>query len=432
MINFKKISIQKINIKKASLPDDLVLFAALLFLYTTALGGVLRYLLISVHLGGLIYLPKALILATTVLLIAVILSRRKASRTLLGWLALFAFSSFLGLMYTHNLAQVAFGLWTLAPFIFAIVAYPSLVKNWQALRRHLALLWLLAIVGVGLALIVQLPWAGYAYNFQGIAFQSSRLWYTTGIQRLAGFSRASFDAATQVVLLGSLIVTTARNRLWRTAAWLLSGAAIAVTTSKTVALIFLVITLFLLGRRFLPKVFWVFLAVLITLLMVCLPLSTLLINYDVNTSSTLGHFLFSSFGDRLSNTWPRALALINGHGNIVLGRGLGGMGTPLSLFEPRLATPADNLFIYLYGIFGVVSLFVLAMLNAMAGKLDFRKNHFDAFMYAVILITLLWGMTSSTLETAFVSFFLGLTMRYCSNLLSGRASTHSRTLRRST
>ena len=66
--------------------------------------------------------------------------------------------------------------------------------------------------------------------------------------------------------------------------------------------------------------------------------------------------LYGSFIDRMNDMWPRAWDLATVQGLPPLGRGMGGIGSALSIFEPDLANAGDNVFVYLWVVVGVVAL----------------------------------------------------------------------------
>src|SRR5439155_2601258 len=141
-------------------------------------------------------------------------------------------------------------------------------------------------------------------------------------------------------------------------AWLLSGVTIALTTSKTPALIYLVLSLFWLTRRLVPRKAWRLVPMGLLAMCVALPLSTLLVSYDLSSivQEPIQRLLLASVGDRLDWLWRDALVMVVEHGEPVLGRGVGGIGMAQQYFESALFSPADNLAVYLYALFGVLGI----------------------------------------------------------------------------
>lgn len=68
--------------------------------------------------------------------------------------------------------------------------------------------------------------------------------------------------------------------------------------------------------------------------------------------------LFASFDDRLINSWPGGFHIIWDYGNAFLGRGLGGFGFGVSLFDTKvdIVTPIDNFYLSVYGSFGLLGI----------------------------------------------------------------------------
>lgn len=392
--------------------DRWVLFSTTLFLLTDVLGGLLRYLLGSHELALLAYLPKALLAGVAFFLFVSALQAGRISKLYAGALAVLASSLIVGVIYLPSVLQVLFGAWTLVPFLFGIVAYTTFQRHWPVLKPLFILMWLLAVGGVVLNSVESFPWIGYTYTLHGVVLESSRQWTAHGIERLAGFSEASSNAAAQVLILGGFIVTMSRGWGWRTFVWLASGAAIVLTTTKTGIGAYGILTLFLILRRVAPRLIWAMVAWLVALAVTVIPLSTAILHYDINTNSSLSRLLFASFNSRLTMTWPQALQLIAEHGSLMIGRGLGGIGAAQKRFEPLLYNPADNLFLYLLALFGVGAIVLVVMYAFGIARLELKKSHLDCFFYVVAMIGLLWGMTLNPLEFGFTALFLGLSARH--------------------
>lgn len=216
----------------SSQAQRLILVIVFLFLLSEVLGGAMRYWLVRAGLAPLVYLPKALLGLALVIGLAVDLAEARMSAAYLAVLALLALGVVHGYLALASPAQVAFGLWVLIPFLGGIVALPALVHVWSRVGRYAFVLWAIAVSGVLINVVYPWPWMGFKYTLAGLEIEGSRLWHTGGFVRLAGFSRASFEAGNQILLLAAVLMVWARGR-WRLAAWLLSGVTIALTTNKT-------------------------------------------------------------------------------------------------------------------------------------------------------------------------------------------------------
>jgi hypothetical protein len=123
----------------------------------------------------------------------------------------------------------------------------------------------------------------------------------------------------------------------------------------------------------------------------------------------------------MNDMWPKALDLAVVHGLPLLGRGLGGIGVPVSIFEPALANAGDNVFVYCVVLIGVfaVPLFAIGItvLLKFCIKLD-REDVRDMMLLAVIINW--YGGVSNILEHALLALTMGIMCRYVAASFGGR------------
>ncbi|HEX7126919.1 MAG TPA: hypothetical protein VF406_14265 [Thermodesulfobacteriota bacterium] len=389
-----------------------MLVVVFLFLLSEVLGGAIRYGFARVGLIPLVYLPKALLAVALAARLALDLARGRTSAAYLAALALLTLGAAHGYLALGHPAQPAFGLWVLIPFLAGIVALPALASAGPRVVPYAAVLWAIAAGGVLLNAVHQWPWMGFVYRVAGTEIEGSRLWQTGGFVRLAGFSRASFDAATQILLLATVAMVWARGP-WRLAVWLLSGVAIALTTAKMSFGVYLVLSLFWLTHRLGTRELWRLVPVGAAAIAAALPFSTLLVEYDFSSAreDPIRRLLFASIGDRVERMWPDTLETILTHGNWLFGRGVGGIGMAQQYFEPVLYSPADNLVVYLYALFGVVGIgsVVLYALGLMLLPL---RDRLSRLVFAFGVSALLAGVTANALESALLALGFGASLRY--------------------
>ncbi len=89
-----------------------------------------------------------------------------------------------------------------------------------------------SVFGVVLDVVVNFPWAGQAYESAIATVQVSREWSSGGIARLSGFARASFDAATIMLVLIVPILASRWSVMGRATLWVVAAATIWLTTTK--------------------------------------------------------------------------------------------------------------------------------------------------------------------------------------------------------
>ncbi|MFW5455018.1 hypothetical protein [Thioalkalivibrio sulfidiphilus] len=404
-----------LSLQKAGLGVRLsmVIFAlSALFLWSLVLQAPLRFGLAKVHLDALIYLPKLLLLAAIVFLP---LLRPRTSAPALMVSALAVLYLVWGAANLPSLEQAAFGLWVLVPLLFGLWA-GSMVRT-ELWGRLFLSLFIVAALGVFLNTFIHYPWIGQTLDLLGKQIEVSRQWSAFGIDRYAGFARASFNAASELLLFGIMLVVLLKRRSVKLLVWLITGAGIALTTSKGALGAWLVVSMYFAGGALLrwPRYWiqlWLLAFTLILLAMILMPLSSLWVHYDPNLHGYLNKFLFASFGERLDWMWPDSLHLLNldGAWHWWVGRGLGGIGAAQQYFEPARYLAGDNLFVYVTVYVGLpVALLLFAALWWHVVRLTLASNAVT-WRLPVILALVAYGVVMNGVEEDLLVFFWGLVM----------------------
>ena len=403
---------------RLSVRDKLILAVLFLFLTLEIFQGVLRYYLTVTGMPLLIYLPKLLMSTAFVALALETVRTFQIRRTVFGAAMLFIAFLLVGLFYTQSVVQPLFGAFALLPLLFAVLAEPAVSRLGERLLPFSAVLWISAAAGVVYDYVSEVPWSGLRYELGGLEVVGSRAWTTFGIERVAGFSRASFEVADQLLYLALACVILGRRKGLAFLIWGATGALIALTTTKRTAIVYLLLTLLLpamrggLGPKKLRRALAATLPIVVVLVGIGLPLSTLLVQYRLDLDSFMSKFLFASFEERLTWTWPEGLSLVFRHGSILLGRGLGGIGVAQKYFEPELYAFADNLYLYLYATFGFVGLWLVGVYAAGICRLSMIRERWSQLMWFLAVAALMGGWTVDGVEGAFTSVILGLTLAY--------------------
>ncbi len=394
-----------------------------LFLGFLVLQAPLRYWLALVHLDALIYLPKLLLLAA-VMLFPLLRPRASAPALMVSLLA--GVYLLWGIVNLPSPAQAAFGLWVLVPLLFGLWA--GAVVNVEQWQRMIFVLFVMAAVGVLLNPLIHYPWSGQAMDILGKDIEISRSWTALGIQRYSGFARASFSAASQLLLFSIILVVLMKRRAAKLMVWIVAGVAIALTTTKGTLGAWLLVSLYFAGGALLrwPRYWiqiWLGILSLILLLMVTIPISTILFHYDTTIHGFATKFLFASFGDRLDWMWPDSLHLLNlgGSWHWWVGRGLGGIGAAQQYFEPARFLAADNLFVYTTVWLGLpLSLILFSALWWRIVRLCLQHNAVG-WRLPMLLALVAYGVVVNEIEGSVLAFFLGLSLTI-PNLNSGQIS----------
>lgn len=401
--------------KQADLPlfDRLVLVFLLLFLFSDVMGGAIRYFAIGFGLPWLPYFPQIFLALALLPMFFVYMTSEAVTPTLFTVFALFAISATFGLFNLANSGQVEFGLWVLVPFLFGIVALPSLIRGWNRLTPYAVFLWALAVAGVLLNFFYSWPWIGLQYQIGATTVIASRAWQVGSlhIARLPGFSEASYFVAPQILLLALFL----REMLpkWRITMWVVSGVALVLTTSKTPLVIFILFSILWPFSRGAVRRSWRWIPLAAATLDILLPFSMLLVRRDwlAYIHSKFWAAAAASLFERMQEGWPAWIRMVVAHGNLFLGRGLGGIGTAQQHFEPALFSPADNMAVYLYATFGVLGLLLLLYYGRKATGGP-TNSPIGRFFFLTACALTLAGLTTTVMDGTIAGIAFGASLRY--------------------
>jgi hypothetical protein len=388
-----------------------VLVVLFLFLASEIFAGPLRYYLARLGVAWLVYAPKLLVLVILLgQVIEILIGEQKRTMARTAF-TVFAAYLVIGAYFTRSLAQAAFGGFVFLPLAYAVAAGPALRRYGERIVPYAAFLWLCVGSGILIDLLADTPWSGRTYELAGAEIVASIDWETFGWERVAGFARASYSAATQALFLALVIVVLGRSTALKLLVWAVTGVLTALTTTKTTvgayALLTLIVPLMTLQTlpRKLEDICSTALPIVIAAIGITLPATVLFIEYD--TRNWAASLLFSSFGLRLTEVWPQTFDLVARHGSILLGRGIGGIGTAQGFFEPHLRTPGDNMYLFLYATFGLPALVVIAAYVARIARLRPRSSRWEAFTWLVAISALAIGWTTNCVEGVFIATALG-------------------------
>lgn len=384
----------------------------------SVVGGVLRFALALAGKDIFFYAPKVLVVVALGAEVFGVVRSGRLSRLTAGLAVMLVVSGVVGIVTLRNAAQVGFGIYLLLPLVFAVFAQAAVVQNPKLCGRLIGLLWFTAAAGVVYGWMAPAPWVGFSYEIGDVTRQASREWTTHGTTRIAGFSQASFAAAYQLLFLAIPIAILWKRRFLALVVWIITGALITITTTKTALGVHLAFTVLLPTLRWpavprkLKRDIVIVLPWLVAAVAVGLPLSTLFVTYNFHLSNGIQAALFESFGDRLDQTWPDAFSLIAQHGNYIFGRGAGGIGTAQAIYEPNLYNPTDNIFVFGYCTFGILFLFALVAFIHRITTVGARRSASALVAWALAVAALTAGWTVGILEGGFGTLALGMAAGY--------------------
>lgn len=123
---------------------------------------------------------------------------------------------------------------------------------------------------------------------------------------------------------------------------------------------------------------------------------------DIISSGDYGmaYVFLQSFEDRLMNTWPMSIDIIDGYGSYILGRGIGGIGFSTVLFEKIAPYPVvtDSTFLYMYGSIGILSIVFLGYIVKNVMRVSNRYTQRKGYMIALLFLFFCVGITTDVLN----------------------------------
>jgi hypothetical protein len=386
----------------------------LIFGYLVLQGfeSVVRWVLDMAHVGALIYVRDAGLLIAIALGVCVLLYERKnVSRAF--WLVWFVLiGGLIALSSGLQLQQVLFGIKIWLPFIAGFLLVESQTVTRLHRPRFWALVWGLLCIGIFVNYFYRYPWTGLSYRVGSVDVVGNREWSAGGVPRLSGFSRSSFDAAASILILFVYLFSTFKRRVARLLLVLLSAVAIALTTTKGVMGVFLGTLLFLplqsgVGNKVVRlKKLAPGTICLIAAIGLLIPVVSLRIPFPQLRKGSIEDWLFSSLLDRAWTTWPDAFGWLSDW-QLLIGRGIGGIGVPQYLFEsPLSANPADSMFVYLYVTAGLLGA-GFYLFSAWASAYLSYENKPDRLVFLLLFCLFGYGITTNVIEDSVLAMAYG-------------------------
>ncbi|MFJ5444675.1 O-antigen ligase family protein [Methylobacillus methanolivorans] len=379
-----------------------------IYLSTFIFEAPIRYVLNLAGAGSLLYLRDG-IPVIIISLICINWMRGKYNPTiLLVIIYLLLLHFFVGMIYIHSLFQQLFGLKVLLPLILGVAIFSVYKLPLIKFRQYIAYVFLIIVLAILINKFYVFPWEGATFDTIFGQGEQARDWTAGGVRRLSGFSRASFDAASALLILVTYLLAAYKNTCARVLFWLLAFIGIALTTSKgamLAALILLLLMIFNKGEN--TKPLYQFVLVGLVMLVVLMPIISLLINVRVRDISSEWAWWFTSYADRMEWMWPKAFELLDQHGSYLLGRGLGGIGVSQMYGDGRWINAADNIFVYLTVTFGIVGWIYCGVILTKLFIYKAKTSRENFLIFAFPAIALAYGMSVGVIEQPLLSFTLG-------------------------
>lgn len=377
-----------------------------------AVDAPLRYGLSFAHLESLVYLRDLFFVAYVGLTVIRWAFGEKQNFPVVALLYLLGVHLFFGVANLQSLIQPLMGFKVVLAFVFGFAAYRVLQSPEKSIIKAAWVIFLPVVIGVIVNYFVVYPWAGALLDVGSGQAALTREWTAGGIRRLAGFSRASFDAASIVLVLMPVVLFSLRRHLLVAfVVFMVSVVATGLTTSKgalmaQAAFLGWLVLRKITTRQRANKIFVWGSAALVTFF----PLAAVLAGVRAWTGrNDMWAWWFSSFHERMYRMWPDALKNVTDHGNVILGRGLGGVGFPQYFGEASLYNSADNVAVYMYVVFGLLGLIYLAWLYRVCLLVeDSPASELMKFCVPAWAIFLaMYGFTTNMVEQPFFCLTMG-------------------------
>ena len=372
-------------------------FSFSLVLLFEVFGAPIRFLLFKGGLGSLSFIPQACCLAYVFYN-----SPRLFRSAPLGCLVFLIFVV-LGI-FNLGILQTMYGVYLFSFVAFGFLAADAIVKAFEKYKKLIPYIIVVASAGVILDYFIDYPWTDFSYEFGSATVDVGGTLSILGFDRLSGTFRTPFAAGFTLCTLAFIYLFSQRGWVKFPILAILATAVAFTTVKGAIGALLLLFVLEFFGNKT-----WILKSANFSLmaLVILIPVYTLL-GDDFSGLGNTGSYYFISgntFQSRIDYTWPTAISLTESKGYGWFGRGIGGIGSPMNYFEQAYANPADNLFVYLYCIFGLLSLFIIFSFVRVASKskLPTLKNKALIF-YAIIFCA---GISSNAIESLTTLMLLG-------------------------
>ncbi|MEP6611062.1 MAG: hypothetical protein ABJA76_04240 [Mucilaginibacter sp.] len=298
------------------------------------------------------------------------------------------------LLYSLSLAdykEVFYVFYVITPLLFFCVFSDELIGFLDTHKSLFIVIFLLCAAGIIYDYYYDFPWKGLSFtNLSGNSVDVSRDWTASGVERIAGFSRTSFDAAMAMLFLLILILYKYKNFIIIHITFIIAFISIYLTTTKGCLISLLLVYFVYIINGFksaFKKVSLQITIISLSILMVSLPLG-ILQGFEIPILSN------ESFKDRINNEWPFIMRQFTEFISYVFGLGIGDVGLGKQVYgNANMGSPGDNLFIYLYANIGLLAfgLFLVVLKRL-------KTVNSDLFKYmAVFLFS--YGITTNIVES---------------------------------
>ena len=127
-----------------------------------------------------------------------------------------------------------------------------------------------------------------------------------------------------------------------------------------------------------------------------------------------GQFSLMSFYDRIENMWPEAWVWIHKHEIFPFGVGLGGISGAQRLYAIEEVNSADNLFIFMYANFGIMTFLYLGWLLKIMIMVRSSTSWSCQTAAAIVCYVMSYGVFLSLIEDSMTVMIVGAAIAWVS------------------
>lgn len=367
----------------------------------------IRYVLNMVGLDSLIFLRDLVIISLTLLVFADQLFKKNVAPYFWVFGFVVALHGAVMILNIGSVTAVAYGAKMFISMLFGAIAAFAIFKPSRPMLLYFATLWGISVVFIFLnKYFLEFPWTDLRTNLMGVEVEVSRDWTLSGAaKRAGGLFRASINAGMLVPLLSLILVFHTKNYILRAAILIITIYILYLTTMKGSLLSYMILSCLILGSfavNFITSArIWMYVAMV---LMIVFPV--VLPGYHMPDAE--GQFSLGSFNLRIENMWPEGWDWVNEKGTFPFGVGLGGISGAQRIYAPTQINSADNMFLFMYAFFGVMTFAYLGWLAFTMTRV--RKKTADIHLQlsvAILTFLVAYGIVLSMLEDQMANMFMG-------------------------
>lgn len=393
--------------------STVVVWIAISLILIETFSGALRFYFDKAGIAPLLYMPKIACLV----MFALELRDYKAGRMVWLSMLLLTVSGVLAMLHGATLNNIAFALFGISPLLFGVVCSEHLIH-----RRRL-FLWVIglclgaSIIGLMLDKFTTVPWKGYSYSVGDVEVSANVSWSADSEDRVAGFARVSNILSILIAIYSLYMIILMRSRLLLLIVAPVALYCIVLTTSKAPAAAFaLTMGLLLISRlRWTTRI----VCSITVVVGLALPVIGLLYDFDMRTITSSSSVLGTLY-DRLINTWPGVVHVIDTRGWSMTGAGFGMFGSTVSMFPVPGAEQlviSDSSAVYLWAMLGIFGPLLYLMQIPLFFALSDDDSHVGRALLAITFCCCLISWTTDMFEVTVANLFFGLAIGH---VISGK------------